>query len=302
MSCFKNLAEMVQAVKAKKYMKRCAVFAAEDRYTLEAVFSAYRDGIIVPLLIGDKRRIRDILSAIDCDHSDITVIHADSPEESVQKAAGLIHAGDADCMMKGHIGTRTMVRTILNETTGLRTERLMSALATMEIPTYHKLLASTDGGINLYPTLEQKKMIIENAVGELRKFGIDKPKVAVLAAVEVVNPRMPETIDACELKKMNERGEIKDCIVEGPISYDIAISREAAETKDFESPVAGDADLLVWPNITCGNLTTEVLVRSCRTKVGSYIVGAKVPILIASRAADPEEIFLSIVFGVASLG
>ncbi len=298
---YRNFDQMIQAVKAKKYMKRCAVAAAENRCTLEATVSAYRQGIIEPILVGNKRAIQDILSEMGNSSSEFSIVDSDSPEESAKKAIEMIRSGEADCMMKGQIETWTLMRSILSESSGLRTGRLMSAFAMLEVPSYHKLLASTDGGITLYPNLVQKKMIIENAVAELKKFGVINPKVAVLAAAEIVSNRMPETVDAYELKKMNERGEIRDCIVEGPISYDLAISKKAAHTKRFESPVAGDADLLIWPNITAGNITAKVLVRSCGAKTGFYIAGAKVPIIMVSRASDSEERFLSIVFGVASL-
>jgi phosphate butyryltransferase len=176
----------------------------------------------------------------------------------------------------------------------------MSHVSIQEVPSYHKLLITTDGGMMMYPDLEQKKKIIENAVEVLHSLGYENPKVAVLAAVETVNPKMPESVDAGKLKEMNQNGEITGCIVEGPISYDIAMNKESGEIKGFVSPVAGDPDILIVPNITCGNILGKCLVYSAGAKMAGFIVGAKVPIVLTSRGSSSEEKYLSLVLSAAA--
>ncbi len=295
---FSSFDEMISAVKARRNKKMCAVVAAETEHTLEAVLEAYKDGIIEPVLIGDEHMIKEYLEKMAGSAGTMTVISTSSHEEAAQKAVDLVHAGKADCLMKGCLETATLMHAVINDKR-MRTGKIMSGMMTLEIPTYHKLLSGTDGGITLYPDLNQKRMIIENAVEALRALAVSCPKVAVMAALEMVNRKMPETVDAAKLKEMNQKGKIKDCIVEGPISYDLAVSKEAAQLKGYESPVAGDADLLVWPDITSGNLATKALMYSARAKSGGCILGAKVPIIVASRSAKTEEKFLSIVIANA---
>ncbi|MGV8059778.1 MAG: bifunctional enoyl-CoA hydratase/phosphate acetyltransferase [Smithellaceae bacterium] len=296
---FNNFNEMIKAVGARKNKKRCAVVAAESEHTLEAVIKAYKEGIIEPILIGDERLIKKHLGNINGSTGEMKILPTSSHDEAAQKAVDLVHAGKADCLMKGLLDTGTMMRAVLSDKNKLRTGKIVSVMTMMEIPTYHKLLAMTDGAITLYPDLNQKKSMIENAVEALRTLGIPRPKVAVMAALETVNPRMPDTVDAAKLKEMNKKGEIENCIVEGPISYDLAISREAAQIKEYESPVAGDADLLLWPDITSGNLASKALMCSCRSMTGACVLGTKVPIIISSRSATTEEKYLSIVLTTA---
>jgi phosphate butyryltransferase len=291
--------QVIQAFKAKKVRKKCAVVIAESRHTLEAVLTAYREGIIDPLLIGEEKAIRALLEEMAGGTEGFTIIPAGGPDEAVEKAAALVHERKADLIMKGGIETWTLMRAALSKKSGLVTGKIVSGFNVIEFATYHKPLAYTDGGITLYPSLEQKKLILENAVLAFKKYGLLMPKVAALAAVEVVDPRIPETVDAYELKKMNERGEIKDCIVEGPITYDIAVSHEAARAKGFESPVAGDTDLLLFPDITSANIAMKALNFSGRTKGGFFTVGTKVPIIMTSRANSSEEKYLSIAFAAS---
>ncbi|MGV8058032.1 MAG: bifunctional enoyl-CoA hydratase/phosphate acetyltransferase [Smithellaceae bacterium] len=296
---FKSFNEMIKVVKMLKNKKRCAVVAAENEHTMEAVLKAYQEGIIEPILIGDAHRIIDYLKKINGSVRKMMIIPTSSHDEAAQKAVELVHAGKVDCLMKGRLDTGTMMRAVLSDKNKLKTGKIVSVMTMMEIPTYHKLLAMTDGAITLYPDLNQKKNMIENVVEALRKLGIPCPKVAVMAALETVNPKMPDTVDAAKLKEMNKKGEIENCIVEGPISYDLAISREAAQIKEYESPVAGDADLLLWPDITSGNLASKALMCSCRSRTGACVLGTKVPIIISSRSATTEEKYLSIVLTTA---
>ena len=177
----------------------------------------------------------------------------------------------------------------------------MSHVAMQEVPSYHKLLAVTDGGMMMYPDLEAKKSIVENAVEVFNKMGYENPKVGVLAAVEVVNPKMPEAVDGAELKRMNQEGIIKDCIIEGPISYDLAMNLESSKIKGYESPVVGDVDILVVPNITAGNILGKSLIYSAGAKMAGFIVGAKVPIVLTSRGASTEEKYLSLAISASAV-
>jgi phosphate butyryltransferase len=220
---------------------------------------------------------------------------------AAEKAVALVNENKADFIMKGKIQTADLLRAVVNKEKGLRTGRVMSHFVFDEVPSYHKLIVTTDGGMMTYPDLNQKKQIIENAVDVLRAMGYDKPKVAVLAAVEKVNPKMPESVDADMLKKMNQEGKIKNCIVEGPISYDLAISKKCAEIKGFKSPVAGDADILIVPNITAGNILGKCLICSAEGKMAGFIVGAKVPIGLTSRGSSAEEKYLSLVLSASAV-
>lgn len=182
-----------------------------------------------------------------------------------------------------------MLKAVVAEESGLRTGRLMSHLAFLKIPNYHKMIVLTDSGMVLYPNLQQKKQIIENAVENLRNMGYDTPKVGVLAAVEKVNPKQPETVDAAELTEMNRRGEIQNCIVEGPLSYDILMSRESARKKGFTGELVGDPDILVVPDMPCGNILGKALLFSAEADMAGLIVGAKAPIALTSRGATEKE-------------
>lgn len=298
---FKNFDELIKKVQSFEVKKKAAVAAAQDEHTLEAVFRARKDNIAEPILIGDKQKIKAILESLREELSEESIISAESDAEAAAKAVELINEGKADFIMKGKIQTADLLRAVVNKEKGLRTGSIMSHVVIHEVPGYHKLLAVTDGGMMMYPNLEEKKQIIENAVNAFLAFGYEKPKVAVLAAVETVNPKMPEAVDADLLKRMNQRGEIKNCIVEGPISYDLTMSKESAQIKGFNSPVTGDADILVVPNITAGNILGKCLVYSAGAKMAGFIVGAKVPIVLTSRGSTAEEKYLSLVLSASAV-
>ena len=226
----------------------------------------------------------------------------DEPDlaEAARKAVALVRSGEADFLMKGKLDTSVLLKAVVNKETGLGKGGVMSHFTAFEIPTYHKLLMPVDGGMVTYPTLEQKKAIIENTVGALRAMGYDCPKVGVLACVEKLNPKMPETVEGDALKQMNQRGELTGCVVEGPISYDCAVSREIAAFKGFESPCAGDCDVLVAPNIHAGNIMGKMLTVTCKAKMAGFIVGARCPIVMTSRGSSAEEKYLSIVISAAA--
>jgi phosphate butyryltransferase len=291
----KNFNELIRMLKKDISKKRVAIAAAQDEHTLEAVFRAVKDELVEPILIGDKAAIQKVLANLNISLDESAIIPTESDAESAEKAVELIREKKADFIMKGKLQTADLLKAVVNKEKGLRTGKIMSAVAIMELPSYHKMLCITDGGMVLYPTLEEKKQLLENAVEVLQSFGYEKPKAAVIAAVETVNPKMPETVDADALKKMYLNGEIKDCIVEGPISYDLIMSRESAEIKGYHSPVTADADILLVPNITVGNILSKALIESAGAKSAGMIVGAKVPIVVTSRSTTSEEKYLSLV-------
>jgi phosphate butyryltransferase len=297
---YNDFDQLIEKVKNFPTMKRVAVAAAEDEHTLEAVFKARSEGIVEPILVGNKEKIKEIIKSMGESFQDENIHNANDVVESAELAVKLVNENKADFLMKGILETATLLKAIVNKETGLGTGKIMSHFVIQKIPSYHKMLVTTDGGMMMYPTLEQKKAILENAVDTLIAIGYDKPKVAILAAVEKVNPKMPETLDADALAKMNQNGEIKNCIVEGPLSFDIAIDKEIAQIKGFSSEVAGDADILIVPNITAGNILGKSLVVAAKAKMAGFIVAAKVPIVLTSRGSSSEEKYLSIVMSAAA--
>lgn len=297
---FKNFEELIKKVQNSGSKKIAAVVAAQDEHTLQAVFKARKDNIAEPVLIGNKSKIKEILSNLKEDLDDSSIIDVEDDASAAAKAVELVNSNKADFIMKGKIQTADLLKAVVNKEKGLRTGRVMSHFVINEIPNYHKLIVTTDGGMMMYPNVDEKKQIIENAVNTLIDMGYEKPKVAVLAAVEKVNPKMPESVDAALLKEMNQKGEIKNCIVEGPISYDLTMSKESAEIKGYSSPVVGDADVLIVPNITAGNILGKALVFSAGGKMAGFIVGAKVPIVLTSRGSSAEEKYLSLVLSASA--
>ncbi len=291
--------ELVARVKNSKKKFRVAVANAGDTHTLEAVEIACREGIISPVLVGDKAEILRLLGEMRLAIPEEDVIDIAGVPEAAAKAVELVRAGKADFLMKGKMDTGVLLKAVVNKETGLGMGKLMSIFLLAQIPNYHKLVAVVDGGMVMYPTLEQKKGIIENTVEAMRDLGYDRPKVGVLACIEKVNPKMPETLEADALKKMNQAGEIENCIVEGPISYDCAMSGEISKMKGFESPCAGDCDILISPNIHAGNILTKALHITGNAATAGFIVGAQCPIVMSSRGSEPEEKFMSIILAAA---
>ncbi len=298
---YKNFDQLIEQAGAGRHGKKIvAVMAAEDSHTLEAVCQAARVGAVEPLLIGNKFVMRRQLEELGQRLDDYTLIQAESPEDIVVKAAQAVNSGQAHFLMKGLIQTGEMMKTLLSDKCGFRTASQMSHLGIVHIPNYHKLIGITDSALNVYPDLDQKKAMINNAVAAMLRMGFDPPKVAVHAAVEQVNPKMPETVDAAALKKLNAAGEIPGGIVEGPISYDLAISRESAELKGYESPVCGDVDLLVAPNIAAANILLKALRYSAEASSAGIVVGGKVPLVLTSRAAEAGSKYLPIILAAAA--
>ncbi len=291
----KNFQELILKVQNNNSKKRVAVAAAHDEHTLEAVFRAAKDKLVEPVLIGNKEKIIKIIKNLNVEYDLNTIISTESDKESAEKTVELINANKADFIMKGKLQTADLLKAVVDKEKGLRTGKVISHVAILEVPAYHKLLAITDGGMMMYPNAEEKKQILESAVDVFLAMGYECPKVAVLAAVETVNPKMPEAVDADILKKMNQSGKIKDCIIEGPISVDLTFNKESAQIKGYDSPVTGEADILLVPNITTGNIMSKALIEMANATMAGMIVGAKVPIVLTSRGATSQEKYLSLV-------
>lgn len=275
---------------------------AEDEHALCAVKELYEKGLLTPVLVGAPEGIRKAADAVGLELNGIKIFPAFSPDDSAQRAAELIRDGAAQILMKGKLETAQLLRPVAKKENGLNPGGVMSHFVWNELPSYHKLIASSDGGMLPYPTLEQKRAIIQNCVNVLHALGIENPKVAVLACTERVNPKMPETVEADELKSMNLRDEIGGCIVEGPISLDLAISAEKARLKGYSSPVAGDADVLISPNIHAGNILGKAMLELAGGKMAGIVVGAKCPIVMTSRGSSSEEKYFSILLACAAAG
>ena len=297
---FETFEQLIQKQKSVPHMLRMAVAAAGDPHTIEAVLHARAEGIASPVLVGDRAAIDRALKELGGEVPESDIYDVPDLAESARAAVSLVRDGKADFLMKGKLDTSLLLKAVVNKESGLGKGGVMSHFTAFEVPSYHKLLVPVDGGMVTYPTLEQKKSIIENTVGALRAMGYDCPKVGVLACVEKLNPKMPETVEADALKQMNQRGEITGCIVEGPISYDCAVSKEIADFKGYESPCAGDCDVLIAPNIHAGNIMGKMLTVTAGAKMAGFIVGAKCPIVMTSRGSSPEEKFLSIVIATAA--
>ena len=259
-------------------LQKLSVAVAQDDAVLEAVKVAKERGIADAILVGDEAQIREIAASINMNLDDFQIVNEPDVNAAALKAVELVHNKEADILLKGYLDTKPFLQSVLNKEVGLRTGKMMSHVCVFEIEGIDRLLFFTDVAFNTYPTLEDKVHIIENTVEVARACGIECPKVAPLCAVEVVNPKMPPTVDAQALTEMCERGEIKNCQVYGPLSMDLAIDEEAARHKKVSHPVAGHADILLFPNIDAGNITYKILIRTAKVKNGNVLLGASAPV------------------------
>jgi phosphate butyryltransferase len=283
-----SFSEILEKVKSNE-RKKIAVAAAQDEPVLEAIRDAMNIGIVEAILVGDKDKILEIAGKINLNVNDLEIIHEPDNNKAALKAVELVSSGKAHMVMKGLLETSTILKAVLNKEIGLRSGKLMSHVAVFEIPGFDRLIFVTDAALNMYPDLKVKVDILNNAVSVAHALEIENPKVAPICAVEVVNPDMPATIDAAMLSKMNERGQIKGCIVDGPLAIDNALSAEAAQHKKINSPVAGRADILLLPNIEAANVMYKTLTYTTNSKSGGIIVGASAPVVLTSRADSPES-------------
>lgn len=269
--------------------KKLSVACAQDKAVLEAVKAAKERGIADSILVGDEAKMKEIAATLDMNLDEYEVINVTDTVEASLTAVKLVHDGKADMYMKGLLDTKTFLKSVLDKEAGLRTGKPLSHVCVFEIPGIDRLLFLTDVAFMPYPTLEDKVNIINYTVEVAKACGVEMPKVAPLAAVEIVNPKMPVTVEAQQLTEMNERGEIKDCIVDGPLSLDIALYKEAAEEKGaLGRKVAGDADILLFPDIHAGNLVYKAIVHMVNVKNGNILTGTKAPVILTSRSDSCE--------------
>jgi phosphate butyryltransferase len=290
----------LKGIVAGKPRKKLVLAAAQDQQSLGAVLRAWNDNIIEPVLIGDNEGIQIICAENGYNISGLKIIHVPDTDKAVEMAIKMLSTKQADVLMKGKVGTSMLLKSVLNKEWGLRTGNLLSHIALFEVETYHKLIAVTDVAMNIAPTLKEKIAIVNNSVSFLCKLGYIMPKVAVLGAVEMVNENMEATLDAALLSKMNQRDQIKNCIIDGPLAFDNAISLESAQHKGIRSEVAGDTDLLLMPDIEVGNVLYKSLVFFAKAKVASIILGAQVPIVLTSRSDSEQAKYDSILLSAAA--
>lgn len=283
----KNFDDLLSRVKECK-RKKVSVAVAQDEPVLEAIKAAKEQGIADAILVGDKNKIKEIADSIGMDITQFEVIHEPDVKKAALFAIQLVSSGRADMVMKGLVDTATFLRSVLNKEVGLRTGKVMSHVSVFEIEGFDRLIFLTDAAFNTYPDLKAKVQIVQNSVSVAHACGIECPKVAPVCAVEVVNPDMPATIDASLLSKMNDRGQIKGCVVDGPLALDNALSEEAAHHKGITGPVAGKADVIMLPNIETANVMYKTLTYTSNSRNGGILVGTSAPVILTSRADSFE--------------
>ncbi len=294
----KSLSDLHKLAKANT-KKKLVLAAAHDENSISAVINAWKNGLIDVILVGDEKKINEIAKKNSYDLSSFEIIN----EPDVDKAAAIsvkaVSEKRADILMKGNLGTANLLRAVLNKEYGLRSGELLSHLAIFEVPSYHKIIALTDAAMNISPDLAGKVSLINNAVTYLNKLGVENPKVAILSAAETVNFNMKSSTEAAIISKMNDRKQIKNCIIDGPLAFDNAISEKSAKKKGIVSPVAGDADLLVADDIDAANAIYKSFIYFANAEIAAVIVGAAAPIVLTSRADTDKAKLDSIALAAA---
>jgi len=295
----KNFSQLEKKLMGLRKMK-LAVASAQEEEVITAVANAYEMGFIEPVLIGDTEKIVKICKDNNINPSDWRIIESKDLTESAEISVKLVRQGEADFLIKGLIDTSILMKAVLNKEWGLRSGDVLSHVMIYQIPNYHKLLLITDGGVNIEPSLEEKACILKNAVKVARALEIDKIRVACLSAKEKVSDKMKSTLDAERLKRMGQEGYFgEDVVVEGPISFDLAISKESASVKGYESEVAGDADIILVPSIEVGNSVGKAITYFVEgSQNGGVVMGAKAPIVLVSRSDSKESKLYSIMLGM----
>jgi phosphate butyryltransferase len=294
----KNFAELVEMAKTKE-TRRVAVAAAADKPALMALKEAMADGIAKPVLVGNKEEILRIGKDLDFNFDGVEIYDESNPKKSAIKAVELIRQDMADILMKGLVSSGDFLKAILNKENGLRKSGTLSHVAFFESPHYHKLLGLTDAALNVEPEFHEKVAILNNAVEAFHKLGIDTPKVAIVGAVETVNPKMIPSTDAALMTMMNKRNQITGCIVDGPLALDNAVSAEAAHHKGIESEVAGEVDLVCTPDIYSANVMYKTLNFLGGAISAAVIMGATVPVVLTSRSDTDQSKLMSIALAAA---
>ena len=292
-----NFEDIIQQAREKGPVK-IAIAAAEDMLVLEAIKLAGNKGLIIPILIGDRIKIEKISKKIGLDTSNINIIDSESAENSAYIAASLVNDQEAQAIMKGFLDTSVILKAILNKNFDLAGNQLISHVGVIKIKRYDRFFVLSDSAININPTLEEKVMIVENAVKVAHALGIETPKVALICPVEKVNPKIQATVDAQNISQMNKNGLIKGCIVQGPLALDNAVSSEAAKHKGIDDPVAGKADILIPPDLSSANILNKSMEYFAEAEKAGILMGAKVPIILTSRASSPQSKLNSIALGI----
>ncbi len=294
-----NSLDQVFEIAKSKPPRKMAIAAAADEHALAAVKMAMDRKIISPILIGETNLIEKIAKASGFPIESVEIIDEKNPVEASRIAVELVREGQAEILMKGLVGTADLLKTILNRETGIGNGGLMTHAAFIECPSYHKLLCVTDAGMNIAPGIKEKVQIIKNAVSIYTKLRLDKPRVAVLAAVEVVNDKMQATIDAAMLTQMNRRGQIEGCIIDGPFAFDNVVSKEACKYKKIVTDVGGDTDIVLCPNLETGNTLYKTLTYLAGSTAASVMLGARVPVVLNSRSDSDRSKLMSIALAAA---
>ena len=293
----KKLDQMLDVLKGSEKVV-LSVAAAHDEEVLLAIKSATEMNIITPILVGQEDKIRKISDEINFDLNGIKIIDKETIEECAEVAVKLVSSKEADFVMKGLLDTSVILKAVLNKEWGLRTDSLLSYVMVYEADFYPKLLVTTDGGMNIAPNYEQKVKILKNAIKATEPLGLETIKVAALAAKEKVNPKMQATVDAKELEDACKNGEFgENVIVEGPLAFDLAVSKEACKVKGFKTEVGGDVDIILMPTIEVGNGIGKAFTYAAGAKSAGIIMGAKAPIVLVSRADTHESKLYSIAYG-----
>jgi phosphate butyryltransferase len=294
----KSLSTLLELAKQKGKC-RIAVAAAADRHVLDALMMAKNEGLAEPILLGEKSVIENIAKDIGFDISDVQLIDIADPFKASIEAVAQIKNGKADILMKGLVGTGPMLKAVLDKESGLRKGATLSHVALFETQFYHKLLGVTDAAMNVAPEFDEKVSLVLNAIEVFHKLGLKEPKVAIVGAVETVNPKMEATVHAAMLVQMNRRKQIKGCIIDGPLALDNAVSAESAHHKGIVSDVAGDVDLIITPEINSGNILYKSMNFLGGATTAAVIMGARVPIVLTSRADSEKSKLMSIALAAA---
>ena len=284
-TAYERLIERVKGLPATP----TAVVHPCSEFALAGAVDAAKMGIIAPILVGPRNKILSTAEAAKLDVTPYEIVDAEHSHEAAEKAVALVRSGRAEMLMKGSLHTDELLGAVVKRETGLRTERRLSHCFILDVPNHDNILIITDAAINIFPTLEDKVDIVQNAIDLARALGVDRPKVAILSAMETVNPKLESTVEAAALCKMADRGQITGGVLDGPLALDNAISPEAARIKGIGGPVAGQADILVVPDLEAGNMLAKSLSFLADADSAGIVVGARVPITLTSRADSVES-------------
>ncbi|KPJ73873.1 hypothetical protein AMJ52_02800 [candidate division TA06 bacterium DG_78] len=293
----KDFTQLIEFAK-NKAPKRCVVVCADDEKVLEGIRMAQELQLIIPALVGNREKILESAKRVNFTTENIEIHNTKNESEAIIESLSIVKE-QGDFLMKGMLSTSAFLKGVLNKEGGLRTGKILSHIAVLEIPKYHKLIFMSDGGMNPRLDLKTRVNIITNAIKILQALGIKQPHIGLVAASEAINPDMPETTDAVKIVGMNKRGEIENAIIEGPFGFDVAISKKAAEQKHIKSEIAGDVDFILMPNIATANIWAKGLIYFAQAKAAGMVAGAARPVIMLSRADEPETKVNSIALGVA---